>query len=205
MIERDEWTTDEFGASHRGVVGVLLADGTVPEPVYFDAASGPGGSSVSQWYVYDGHGTRPRAAALRAVCSCGWTGPHHALAWQQATEDPSDAEELVEVGDAQAGACERDWDAHTIDVAATAVPLPEPVTALLAQLETEIENLTRTSPVAAVRATRSLEVLAGRLGYWAAHDTRRDLPLPETAAALALTEDATRHLLARLGQWSPYL
>ncbi|MYR88696.1 hypothetical protein GTY41_28215 [Streptomyces sp. SID685] len=28
--ERETWTTGEFGSSHAGAVGVLLADGTVP-------------------------------------------------------------------------------------------------------------------------------------------------------------------------------
>lgn len=33
MGEQETWTTEEFGASHTGSVGVLLADGTVPSPV----------------------------------------------------------------------------------------------------------------------------------------------------------------------------
>ncbi|MFB7258660.1 hypothetical protein [Streptomyces nojiriensis] len=30
-----------LGAAHTGSVGVLLADGTAPGPVYFDVGSGP--------------------------------------------------------------------------------------------------------------------------------------------------------------------
>ncbi|SEE59267.1 hypothetical protein [Streptomyces sp. TLI_105] len=112
-VERDVWLTDEFGASHQGAVDVLLADGTVPGPVYFDTASGTGGRSVLQWSVYDGRHRRPRAAGLCAVCSCGWAGPQHALDW-----DLIGGYELTEAGDGQAAACERDWDAHTADVAA---------------------------------------------------------------------------------------
>ncbi|MFF3020030.1 hypothetical protein [Streptomyces sp. NPDC057939] len=68
MSERETWTTDEFGTSHEGTVGVLLADGSVPGPVFFDSGPGPGGQSVSHWPVYDGHSPRiPRAAVLRAV------------------------------------------------------------------------------------------------------------------------------------------
>ncbi|MFJ8803446.1 hypothetical protein [Streptomyces sp. NPDC102487] len=33
------------------------------------------------------------------------------------------------------GTCMRDWDEHTVDVERSAVPLPESVTVLLAQLE----------------------------------------------------------------------
>ncbi|MFD7554603.1 ATP-dependent DNA ligase [Streptomyces sp. NPDC059835] len=67
-MERETWTTDEFGTSHEGAVGFVLDDGTGPGPVYFDSAAGSGGSSASQWYVHDRrHPGRPRAAVLRAV------------------------------------------------------------------------------------------------------------------------------------------
>ncbi|MFJ5548723.1 hypothetical protein [Streptomyces sp. NPDC093225] len=198
-VERDVWATDEFGVSHQGAVGVLLADGTVPKPVYFDSASGTGGRSVSQWSVYDGRQGRPRAAVLRAVCSCGWAGPRHHLDW-----DVIGGDELAEAGDGQAAACERDWDGHTADVAAKAVPLPEAVTVLLEQLEVEIDKLTATSPVAALRAVRGLEVLAGRLGYWAARGSRSDHDAEQAAAALGLSEREARRLMARLGGWTSH-
>lgn len=163
--ERETWTTDEFGRSHQGAVGVLQEDGTVPGPVYFDAGSGAGGSTVSQWNVYDGRSPRvPRAAALRAVCSCGWTGPEHRLDWESIA-----GKALAEAGAGEADACLRDWDGHTSQVEASAIPLPEAVTTLLARLEEEIDKLTKTSPAAAVRAARRLEVTAERVGYWAAH------------------------------------
>ncbi|MFJ5548738.1 hypothetical protein [Streptomyces sp. NPDC093225] len=191
--------TDEFGASHEGAVGVLVEDGTVPDPVYFDSVSGPGGRSVSQWSVYDGRQGRPRAAVLRAVCSCGWAGQRHRLEWEM-----TGADELAEAGDGQAAACERDWDGHTAEVAARAVPLPETVTVLLEQVEVEIDKLTATSPVGGVRAVRALEILAGRLGYWAARGARSDRDAGQAATALGLSEGAARRLLARLGGWSPH-
>ncbi|MCX4632043.1 hypothetical protein [Streptomyces sp. NBC_01443] len=40
MGERETWTTEEFGTSHEGTVGVLLADGSVPGPAYFDTRVG---------------------------------------------------------------------------------------------------------------------------------------------------------------------
>ncbi|MFI0904280.1 H-X9-DG-CTERM domain-containing protein [Streptomyces sioyaensis] len=85
--ERETWTTEEFGSSHTGAVGVLLADGSVPAPVFFGTSCSAGGQSVSQWSVYDGESAHgPRAAALRARCvpaagmarSTDWTGTRSA-------------------------------------------------------------------------------------------------------------------------------
>ncbi|CAM5674556.1 hypothetical protein SAVIM338S_07130 [Streptomyces avidinii] len=197
---RETWTTEEFGTSHAGAVGVLLADGTVPGPVYFDSASGSGGEAVAQWSVYDGRRNRvPRAAALRAVCSCGWAGPEHRLDWDAIAKAALD-----DAADGQADACERDWDGHTAHVEARAVPLPDAVTVLLERLEEEIDKLTKTAPVAAVRAARRLEIAAERAGYWAARGTANDLDTTQAAAALGLSEDAARKLMARFGRWSPY-
>ncbi|MET9429644.1 hypothetical protein [Streptomyces sp. NPDC003036] len=200
MGEREMWTTDEFGASHEGV-GVLLAGGAVPAPVLFDTGSGGGGQSVAQWSVYDGRITRgPRAAALRAVCSCGWTGTEQTLDWDEVGE-----QELAEAGAGAADACLVDWDAHTAEVEASAVALPEAVTSLLSQLEEEIEKLAKMSPLAALRAARRLEVTAVRLGYWPARDALQETTPDRAAAALGLNEDAARMLLARFGRFSPYL
>ncbi|MFD9302851.1 hypothetical protein ACFWCB_09210 [Streptomyces sp. NPDC060048] len=74
---------------------------------------------------------------------------------------------------------------------------------MLERLEEEIDKLTKTSPVAAVRAARRLEVTAERVGYWAARGTANDLDTAQ-AAALGLDEDAARRLMARFGRWSPY-
>ncbi|MFD9303030.1 hypothetical protein ACFWCB_10200 [Streptomyces sp. NPDC060048] len=199
---RETWTTEEFGTSHAGAVGVLLADGSVPDPVFFDSASGSGGEAVSQWSVYDGRQSNARrAAALRAVCSCGWVGPEYRLDWEAIGDQDQG---LADGGDDQADACLRDWDGHTGQVEATTVPLPETVTTLLERLEEEIDKLTKTAPVAAVRAARRLEVTAERVGYWAARGTAGDLDTAQAATALGLDEDAARRLMARFGRWSPY-
>ncbi|MFD6891151.1 hypothetical protein [Streptomyces sp. NPDC059957] len=200
VSRRETWTTEEFGTSHTGSVEAVLADGSVPAPVYFDSGSGGGGDPVSQWSVYDGRWPHvPRAAALRAVCSCGWAGPEHRLDWETIGD-----QDLAEAGDDQADACDRDWYQHTDQVEATTVPLPETITTLLTQLEEEIDKLTKTAPVAGVRAARRLEVTAERVGYWAARATANDLDTEQAAAQLGLNEDATRKLMARLGRWSPY-
>ncbi|WP_240509171.1 hypothetical protein [Streptomyces agglomeratus] len=44
----------------------------------------------------------------------------------------------------------------------------------------------------------------GEVGYWAAHDARKDATLEQAAAAFGLNEDAARKLMARFGRWSPY-
>lgn len=200
MGERETWTTEEFGAAHEGAIGVLLDNGTVPEPVFFDVNSGPGGRSVSHWSVYDGRrGHGPRAAALRAVCSCGWAGSERPVDWETIGEQSLDEAELEDPD-----LCAQDWDAHTDDVSRSAIPMPETITAVLTQLEEEIDRLTTDSPLAALRASRHVEVTATRVGYWAAREVRRSTPPEEAAAALGLNEDATRALLARLGGWSPY-
>ncbi|MCY0946130.1 hypothetical protein [Streptomyces antarcticus] len=196
----ETWTTDEYGASHEGSVGVLLADGAVPGPVYFDSASGAGGEAVGHWSVYDGRWSHvPRAAALRAVCSCGWTGPEHAVDWESIGGTPFREAALTD-----ADTCLEDWDGHTVAVEATTVPLPAGVTDLVERLVEEIEKLARTSPVAAVKAARRLEVAAARVGYWAAHDTHKDTTPDQAAAALGLSTPDTRKLLARYGRWSVY-
>ncbi|MER5809082.1 hypothetical protein ABT143_12935 [Streptomyces sp. NPDC002033] len=79
------------------------------------------------------------------------------------------------------------------------------MTVLLERLVEEIDRLTKTSPVAAVRATRRLEATAERVGYWAARGARADATPAQAAAALGVDERAAIRLLARLGRWSPYM
>ncbi|MFD0272236.1 hypothetical protein ACFVGY_37575 [Streptomyces sp. NPDC127106] len=193
------WESDEFGASHRGRVGVLLADGSVPGPVYFDAASGAGGQTVTHWSVYDGRWPNaPRAACLQAVCSCGWAGPEHRLDWEAIGKA-----ELHQAGLDDADRCQDDFDRHITDIDRRAVSLPAELETLLDDMELAIEQLAKDAPVAAVRAARRLEILAGRTGYTAAHASLDQDP-EQVAAALGLNTDQTRTLLARFGRWSPY-
>ncbi|MFI6475267.1 hypothetical protein ACIBL5_34020 [Streptomyces sp. NPDC050516] len=88
------------------------------------------------------------------------------------------------------------------DASRSAIPLPESVTALLEQLRGELEKLEKTSPLAALRAARRLEVTAVEVGYWAAHGGQRDATAEQAAAALGLNENETRKTLARFGRWS---
>ncbi|MGE7386496.1 hypothetical protein ACQKM2_13570 [Streptomyces sp. NPDC004126] len=192
--DRETWTAEEFGRSHEGSVGVLLADGSVPRPALFDTGSGPDVHESSHWSVYDGRLPHiPRAAALRGVCSCGWTGPEHPLDWEAIGE-----QDLEDAADEQADACCQDWDGHTSAVEATTIPLPETVTSLLDRLEAEIGKLAETSPLAAIRAVRRIETTVGGVGYWAARHAQQDSTPAQAAAALGLTEEAARRELERL-------
>ncbi|MFJ5812046.1 hypothetical protein [Streptomyces sp. NPDC093093] len=71
-------------------------------------------------------------------------------------------------------------------------------------MEEEIDKLTKTSPIAGVRAARHLAVIAERVGYWAARDTPTDLDAAQAATHLSLNEDAARKLLSRYDRWSTY-
>ncbi|MFD5890569.1 hypothetical protein ACFWHQ_31985 [Streptomyces sp. NPDC060334] len=201
-METDEtWTSDEYGRSHEGRVGVLLDDGTVPKPVYFDSASGSSGWEVSHWSVYDGAGTyltRPKADVLRAECSCGWTGTRHTVDWTTVGEAP-----FHESGLRTAERCEEDWDTHIRDVAGTTIPLPAELEALFQTVTAAIENLAQDSPTAALKAARTLELIAQRTAHWPAHDARDHDP-QTVAADLGLSVDATRALLARFGGRHPH-
>ncbi|MFJ8896908.1 hypothetical protein ACIRCZ_20160 [Leifsonia sp. NPDC102414] len=86
----------------------------------------------------------------------------------------------------------------------SAIPLPETITVLLAQLEVEVGKLAKSSPLAAIRAARRLEDLAAQTAYWPARDARRDADPGQAAAALGLDEPGARAVLARFGRWSPY-
>ncbi|MEU3774321.1 hypothetical protein AB0F11_14170 [Streptomyces sp. NPDC032472] len=198
-VAKDEtWTSEEYGTSHEGRVGVLLADGTVPKPVYFDSNSGGFGWEVRHWSVYDGDGPyvpRPKAEVLRAECSCGWTGPQHTIDWTAPGDLP-----FRKSGLAMAAQCEQEWDSHITAVSATTIALPAELEALLDTIADAIENLAQDSPVAALKAARSLELIAQRTAHWPAHDARGQDP-QEVAAALGLNVDDTQALLARFGGW----
>ncbi|MYU47748.1 hypothetical protein GTV15_08470, partial [Streptomyces sp. SID7803] len=57
--EEYDWKTEEFGASHQGRPGAVLADGAEPKPVTFDLGSGTNVHETSNWWVYDGNTLAP--------------------------------------------------------------------------------------------------------------------------------------------------
>jgi hypothetical protein len=121
------------------------------------------------------------------------------LRWEEFGE-----KDLAEAAGDIADTCAQEWDVHTVEVERSAVTVPEPLAGLLARVESEIEKLARTSPLAAVRAARRLEVIAVQTAYWPALDVSRNATDEQTAAALGLNEDAARDLLARFGRLRGY-
>ncbi len=49
--EESGWRTEEFGTSHQGCPGAVLADGTEPHPVIVDLGSGPTMHETSHWSI----------------------------------------------------------------------------------------------------------------------------------------------------------
>lgn len=178
------WTTEEFGESHEGIVGAVLEDGSEPKPAYFDIGSGAEMYRTSEWWAYDGRMRRPRAAAVRAACSCGWRGPGVPVPWDELDEDG--LEELDVSGP------RRDWSEHIRTVERRTVPLPEDLTQLLSALEDKLCALAEDAPAAALRAVAALDRLSRRAGREAACTIEEDGEQSWEALGRALGIDADR-------------
>ncbi|MDJ0386012.1 hypothetical protein [Streptomyces sp. G-G2] len=201
LVDRDEvWTSEEYGKSHEGRVGTLLEDGSSPKAVYFDSNSGASGWEVKHWSVYDGgsYPRRPEAHALQGECSCGWRGEIRIVDRTTVGDLP-----FREYGWETAGECQDDWDRHITAIADTTVPLPAALETLLRDVAEAIERLGEDAPTAALKAARSLELIAARTAHEPAHEARGQDP-ETVAAALGLNVDDSRALLARYGGWSHY-
>ncbi|WP_424216575.1 hypothetical protein ACN20G_31075 (plasmid) [Streptomyces sp. BI20] len=177
------WQVDEYGPSHQGQVGVVLADGTEPPPVYLDPGSGPGFVQTTHWSVYDGALTGPRAHALRAACTCGWRGTQYPVDWTAMGDEP------LRVGGARdADHCQSDWDRHVFEVGRTTVPVPPALEGRLADLHRELEELAHTEPIAVLKIVNRLESIASHTAYSAALRADETLGIEEVAKGLGLTE-----------------
>ncbi|THA28035.1 hypothetical protein [Streptomyces sp. A1547] len=181
-----------LGAAHEGSVGVLLADGVEPGPVYFDVGSGPNVPSSREWHAYDGRYGRPRAASLRGSCSCGWRGPaQYPLDWSALPEDKP----LYEV-DVDLSGPIADYDAHLSVIRGKAVPLPEELTGLLTDLVRALDGQADEEPLVALKALADLRHVIARTGQDAVHElAARDVPIDEVATALGTSEAAARTYL----------
>ncbi|MFI0809338.1 hypothetical protein [Streptomyces echinatus] len=185
------WTTEEFGDSHEGIVGAVLADGSEPKPAYFDIGSGAEMYRTSEWWAYDGSVTRPRAAAVRASCSCGWRGPSTPVPWDEL--DTDGLEELDVSGP------RRDWSEHIRAVERQTVPLPADLAGLLNALEDKLIPLAEDAPAAALRAVAALDRLTRRAGREAACvlEEEGDQRWEALGRALGIGADRARSLVTR--------
>lgn len=185
------WQTDEFGEAHAGRSGVLLADGSEPRPVFFDAGSSASFHQSSDWWIYTGELGAPLATELRGACSCGWRGEtRYPLDWELVDRR---APYLYDTSGP-----EGDWARHITEVEARAVPVPEELAALLDQVELQLDKLSADAPLAALRAVTRLERIITEAGRTAAHGADADA---ETGAligpGLGLPEDEARRRLLR--------
>ncbi|MFE1877330.1 hypothetical protein ACFW9N_41885 [Streptomyces sp. NPDC059496] len=125
--------------------------------------------STRRWSAYDGRYRRPRAEALRAVCACGWRGAAECrLDWAAVGDRP-----LYEADIDLSGPL-ADWTAHLSVIRDAAVPLPEPLAALLVKMAERLTVTAEDAPLAALRAAGVLERIAARVGREAAGALRED-------------------------------
>ncbi|MEV0738779.1 hypothetical protein AB0I51_23185 [Streptomyces sp. NPDC050549] len=184
------WRSEEFGESHEGIVGATLADGSEPKPVYLDVGSGTNGFQTREWWAYNGWLGRPKAAAWRASCACGWRGESRPIDWDQVEDHDLDD---LDTSDAY-----EDWWEHISAVERRTVPLPEELSDLMEQLEERLDALAETAPVAALKAVAMLERMAARAGREAAYGVRADDVSGEALGkALGLSVNRARSRLDR--------
>ncbi|ROQ23600.1 hypothetical protein EDD98_7550 [Streptomyces sp. PanSC19] len=178
------WKRDGF-ESHEGKVGVLLADGSEPGPVYFDLGSSSHFHESTDWWAYDGTFRRPTATSMRGRCACGWRGERtFPIDWRQAERDGLDAYDT--------SGPELDWEAHMDEVAARAVPLPEDVAGLLRQLRERLDELVDDTPLTVLKVAGELEEITAFFGPLATRLLTRaqEIPLSRVAEVLGMTEQA---------------
>ncbi|MFJ8017393.1 hypothetical protein [Streptomyces sp. NPDC096339] len=182
-----------LGAAHEGSVGVLLADGSEPGPVYFDVGSGSYVPSSTEWHVYDGRFGRPRAAVLRGSCSCGWRGmAEYPLDWTTLAKDKP-----LYAADIDLSGPVADYEAHLSVIRGAAVQLPEDLTVLLTELVHRLDGLAAEEPLVALKALADLRYVIAQTGQDAANEVAtREVPLEEVATALGTSEAAAHSYLS---------
>ncbi|WP_228924551.1 hypothetical protein [Streptomyces sp. DH7] len=175
---------------HLGDIGVLLEDGTEPGPVYYDTGSGSNIHKTTNWYCYDGTLGAPRATTMRARCACGWRGQTtYPIDWDQVERRQPYLYDT--------SGPESDWDAHTQEVAALAVQLPENSVQLLKQLEEWLYD-DDVDPLVILRAVGELEAITTSIASYAARQAGTKHSDKEIARALGLTDTV---LTARLAHY----
>ncbi|MGW4567753.1 hypothetical protein ACWEN3_37040 [Streptomyces sp. NPDC004561] len=185
------WTSEEFGESHEGIVGAVLADGSEPKPAYFDIGGGAETYRTSEWWAYDGRTSTPRAAAVRASCTCGWRGPSVPIPWDELGEDGLE--------DLDVSGRRLDWNEHIRAVERRTVPLPDELTELMNDIEDKLFTLADDAPAAAMRAVAALDRLTRRVGREAACMIEEDgeQRWDSLGRALGIDPDRARSLVTR--------
>ncbi|MET9568556.1 hypothetical protein ABZY34_05330 [Streptomyces virginiae] len=189
MVDR---VLNTLKAAHEGSVGVLLADGTEPGPVYYDVGSGAHIPSTKEWHAYDGRFSRPRAAALRGSCTCGWRGmAEYPLDWTVLPADRPLYEADVDLSGPIA-----DYGAHLSVIRDAAVQLPAELTGILTELVGRLGGLAAEEPLVALKALADLRHVIAEVGQDAAYElAAQQVPIEEIATGLGTSETAARTYL----------
>lgn len=184
-----QWKTEEFGSSHEGWAGALLADGSEPGPVHLDPGSGSGFHETREWWAYSGRFGRPKAVRARGACSCGWrSASSHPIDWE--------AEETTRLFEPYIDGPQGDWDRHIQEVEARTVPLPAELADLIGRVEERLEALAQQAPVAALKAVAALERATKRVARDAAYMAEADdLSWESIGTGLGLSEKGARSRL----------
>ncbi|MFJ3975933.1 hypothetical protein [Streptomyces sp. NPDC090021] len=189
MVDR---VLNTLKAAHEGSVGVLLDDGTEPGPVYYDVGSGAHMPSTKEWHAYDGRFSRPRAAALRGSCTCGWRGmAEYPLDWTALPADRPLYEADIDLSGPIA-----DYEAHLSVIRDAAVPLPAELTGILTELVGRLDGLAAEEPLVALKALADLRHVIAEVGQDAAYEiAAQQVPIEEIATGLGTSETAARTYL----------
>ncbi|MFD8951949.1 hypothetical protein ACFV0B_24180 [Streptomyces xanthophaeus] len=157
--------------------------------MYFDVGSGGDVPSTTLWHAYDGRFRRPRAAALRGACSCGWRGAaEYPLDWALL----GDQRPLYEV-DVDLSGPVADYGAHLGVIRDAAAPLPADLAALLTEVNARLAGLAVREPVVALKALADLQHLIAQTGADAALGVVGGrVPFTEVAVGLGTSEKAAR-------------
>ncbi|MEU7023665.1 hypothetical protein ABZ990_23810 [Streptomyces sp. NPDC046203] len=183
------WELDS-AEGHRGRVGVLLPDGTVPGPVHYDIGSGATFHKSTDWHIYDGTLGAPRAERMRGACACGWFGEDtYPIEWDKVSRREPYRYDIT--------GPQEDWATHARETAAGAWPIPEDLVDLIARLRARVDELEHGDILAGLRVIGELDlIIACSGGYFARAATGR-YPDDEIAQALGSTEQALTTRLRR--------
>lgn len=128
---------------------------------------------------------RPKAAAVRGSCSCGWRGHSYPIDWDTVKNDRLDELDFSGPYD--------DWCEHIRAVEHQTMPLPDELAQLMDQLEEQLTALAEQAPAAALKAVARLERLAALAGREAAYAAEAEELSPETIGkALAISVGKAR-------------
>ena len=184
----DLWTQEEFGESHGGYAGAVLADGSEPKPVYLDFGSSAASIvQTREWWAYDGRLNRPLTAGFRAACTCGWRGTTYPVDRASMSYD--------DLADVDILSAYEDWGEHIDAVERRAIPVPEDLADAIDHRHLRLAHLADQAPVAALRAVGALERMTRGVARDAAYSVKDEEPEWEViGVALGVDAEQARRL-----------